>query len=170
MNIRQDASVFLKKYLQACAIKKDMNKFRNNHAEECSISNYWENYIKTLGFKDKIQTAKFDEYGKYGDEALEHRSTSCFYVGPEKQFKLQQCVNVQNDGIIIRNCCSNCPHFKTIQEYSVTAKKLSDAKKEQKNIIDGYIMSVVDFNTRTCRKVLKKINDLISYFYKENTK
>lgn len=166
MNIKQDISVLFTEYFRARTIKNDMDEFRKKYATECSISDYWENHIKTLGFRDKVQTAKLDEYGKYGDEALKHRSTSCFYVGPEKQFALQQCVNVQDDGFIIRNCCSNCPHFRTIQKYSMTAKALSEAKKEQKKIIGDYVASFVCLN----RKALEKIKNLISYFDKEKTK
>ncbi len=170
MNIKQDISVLFTEYFRARAIKNSMNEFRKKYAKECSISDYWENYIRTLGFRNEVQTAKLDEYGKYGDEALKHRSTSCFYVGPEKQFKLQQCVNVQDDGFIIRNCCSNCPHFKTIQEYSMTAKKLSEAKEEQKRIINGCIASFVDVNRKAYIKVLEKVKNLISCFDKEKNK
>lgn len=170
MNIRQDISVLFTEYFRARAIKNDMDKFRKEYAKECSISDYWENHIKTLGFKNKVQTAKLDECGKYGDDALKHRSTSCFYVGPEKQFKLQQCVNVQDDGFIIRNCCSNCPHFRTIQEYSMTAKKLSEAKEEQTKILGDYFASLVCLNRKARVAVLGKIKNLISYFDKEKTK
>ena len=170
MNIRQDICVLFTEYFRVRAIKNDINEFRKKYAKECSISDYRENHIKTLGFRDKVQAAKLDEYGKYGDEALKHRSTSCFYVGPEKQFALQQCVNVQDDGFIIRNCCSNCPHFKTIQEYSVTAKRLSYAQEKQKDIINNYVTSFVCLNRKARIKVLEKIQNLISYFDKEKTK
>jgi len=126
MNIKKHIT----KIVEVYKLKKDLDNFCKDNAKVCSISKYYENYINTLHFKPKTDEAKKCEVAcDLTQQAFEHRSTSCFYVGPEKQFRLDRCVNVHNDGFITRDCCSKCSklNFDTVQSFSGKVKSFNEA-------------------------------------------
>ena len=139
MTIKQDIINFAKTCIKCRSIKNDMNVFSKKNAQICSEHEYWDNYIKTIQFEKKAEMLKCSDCGDLNNQAFANRSTSCFYVGPNERYSMQKCVNVQNDGFIIRNCCSNCSHFKTVKEYSEKAKMLAEAERCQYESINAFL-------------------------------
>jgi len=127
MTIKQD----IRNVLNFYKLKKDLDNFRENNAEICSVVDYYENYINILDFKP---------------------TTSCFYVGPEPQFRIDQCVNVHKDGSINRECCSKCSksNFKTIQRFAEKARLLEEAKHNLPVVVKS-VLSVLS-SLKTCLK------------------
>ncbi|MBQ6110357.1 MAG: hypothetical protein IJL05_03170 [Alphaproteobacteria bacterium] len=143
MNLKEDISSWVKNYLKSKIIKNNINQFSKNNAEICSEREYWDNYIKTLYFEKKAEEAKKSDFGDLNKQAFENRSTSCFYCDPNGRYSLQKCVNVQNDGFIIRDCCSHCSHFSTIQDYSLLAKELVNINKKKQQSADNLLSGLM---------------------------
>ena len=140
MTIKQDLSNLVKDYIKIRKLTKDLNAFCEDNAKKCSVLDYHENYLKTLNFESETDAAKkCEEAGYLSKKAFDHRSTSCFYVGPESQFCMEKCVNVHNDGLITRGCCSKCKDFDTIKKYSEKAKLLFEAERQQHEVINALL-------------------------------
>ena len=143
MTIKQNISDWIISCIKYRNIKNDMNVFSQENAQICSERDYWDNYIKTIHFEKKAEILKCSDYGDLNNQAFENRSTSCFYVGPNKRYSIQKCVNVQDDGFIIRDCCSHCPHFTTVKNYSLLAKELVDIDKAKKQSANNLIAGLM---------------------------
>ena len=125
MTIRQDWENWNKSYTEFKIAKKNMKVFTKNFVKDCSIGQYYENYLNTLSLKgvtDKTQIA---------DKAFECRSTSCFYKVPEPQFKLQKCANVRLDGTVLEDCCKRCEGRADIELFAYLVQQLQRADENK---------------------------------------
>lgn len=147
--IKQD----LKNWLDACDKTKRaqyaLNHFASVIMEDCSVSDYYENYIKSLRFNTE-PGAKENQTGDY-------RATACFYkleydteswLGKDHKYLAGQCVNTCRVAVD-EKYCRGCPHCGTFVEYANLHRKLETAQANQEKSRNALLQNFVFWKKKT---------------------
>ncbi len=139
MTIKQDWILLKQSQIKINKAKHKIDVFCKNAVEDCSVGEYYDNYMKTCTLPDLNYKTTNQDFVNW--TALQHRSSYCFYKVPEPQYPLGKCVNVRLDGTV-SVCCKKCPNYNEMKTLSSLLNDIEHAKQDRNKALRKLLSNV----------------------------